>query len=755
MVPRYFQTGSTDILASIRQSVLKNESKPVQPPAPKEEQTELPLMTPPKKAVIATAASLIDICSKYMSAADIERIKEAYRYADDAHLGQFRKSGEPYITHPIAVASILAEWHLDCAAIQAGLMHDVLEDTGHSKNEMAKKFGTVTAEIVDGVSKLDKLKFSSNEIAQAESFKKMLLAMSKDVRVILVKLADRLHNLRTLGVMRPEKRRRIAKETLDIYVPMAHHLGINHAFRELQDLCLQNYYPRRYEVLYKELVAARINRRPALEEILNDTKRMLERANIKGRVLGREKTCYGIYNQMRIKKLSFSEVFDIYGFRVIVTTREDCYRTLGALHMMYKPVQSRFKDFIAIPKSNGYQGLHTTVIGPQGTPVEFQIRTEKMNDIAEQGILTHWLNRGSESDIQTLTHAWLQSLLDLQQKSSDTSEFYENIKADLFPDRIYVFTPKGKIISMPQDSTPIDFAYQIHSDVGNHVRECRINGQVSDIDTKLSNGDMVEISTSSLSHPDPRWLNFVRSGKARAEVRQYLRSLDFDSAVKIGRRVLEEEAPKAQISLDDMSDDVWNAVEKELNVDSRASLYSLVGSGKASFVVVLHRLQSLTAEQQKPEREDGDIEVIVGGKHHAAQIARCCHPVWGDDICVFERAGHGITVHRASCVHAQQGQNNNAERWEKAQWAENDNHHFTVPIDIKVNDIRPAILQATQAVAKEGSSIVGMNIPDDLNDPELQLLVQVDNRIQLMRVMRSLKQVTNVRDVKRRFESSF
>ena len=755
MVPRYFQTGSTDILASIRQSVLKNESKPVQPPAPKEEQTELPLMTPPKKAVIATAASLIDICSKYMSAADIERIKEAYRYADDAHLGQFRKSGEPYITHPIAVASILAEWHLDCAAIQAGLMHDVLEDTGHSKNEMAKKFGTVTAEIVDGVSKLDKLKFSSNEIAQAESFKKMLLAMSKDVRVILVKLADRLHNLRTLGVMRPEKRRRIAKETLDIYVPMAHHLGINHAFRELQDLCLQNYYPRRYEVLYKELVAARINRRPALEEILNDTKRMLERANIKGRVLGREKTCYGIYNQMRIKKLSFSEVFDIYGFRVIVTTREDCYRTLGALHMMYKPVQSRFKDFIAIPKSNGYQGLHTTVIGPQGTPVEFQIRTEKMNDIAEQRILTHWLNRGSESDIQTLTHAWLQSLLDLQQKSSDTSEFYENIKADLFPDRIYVFTPKGKIISMPQDSTPIDFAYQIHSDVGNHVRECRINGQVSDIDTKLSNGDMVEISTSSLSHPDPRWLNFVRSGKARAEVRQYLRSLDFDSAVKIGRRVLEEEAPKAQISLDDMSDEVWNAVEKELNVDSRASLYSLVGSGKASFVVVLHRLQSLTAEQQKPEREDGDIEVIVGGKHHAAQIARCCHPVWGDDICVFERAGHGITVHRASCVHAQQGQNNNAERWEKAQWAENDNHHFTVPIDIKVNDIRPAILQATQAVAKEGSSIVGMNIPDDLNDPELQLLVQVDNRIQLMRVMRSLKQVTNVRDVKRRFESSF
>ena len=308
---------------------------------------------------------------------------------------------------------------------------------------------------------------------------------------------------------------------------------------------------------------------------------------------------------------------------------------------------------------------------------------------------------------------------------------------------------------MPQDCTPIDFAYQIHSDVGNHVRECRINGQVSDIDTKLANGDMVEIATSSLSHPDPRWLGFVRSGKARAEVRQYLRSLDFESAVKIGHKVLEEEAQKAHFSLDAVSDEVWMTVVKENEVDSRASLYSLVGSGKASFVVILHRLQALSEEENEPVKQDGDIEVTVNGKRQAAQIARCCHPVWGDDICVFERAGHGLTVHRASCIHAQQGRNNNAERWEDASWADNPNAHFTVPIDVKVNDIRPAIMQATQAVAQEGASIVGMNIPDDLNDPELQLLVQVDNRIQLMRVMRSIKQVSNVKDVKRRFESSF
>lgn len=758
MVPNFFQPGSTDILASIRQSVLNNERKDSLRVQQDEDATELPLVTPPKKAVIATAASLIDICSKYMSASDIERVKEAYRYADDAHLGQVRKSGEPYITHPIAVASILAEWHLDCAAVQAGLMHDVLEDTGHTKTELAKRFGTVTAEIVDGVSKLDKLKFSSNEIAQAESFKKMLLAMSKDVRVILVKLADRLHNLRTLGVMRPEKCRRIAKETLDIYVPMAHHLGINHAFREMQELCLQHYYPRRYAVLYKELVAARKNRRPALEEILNDTKRMLERANIKGRVLGREKTCYGIYTQMRIKKLSFSEVFDIYGFRVIVTTREDCYRTLGALHMMYKPVQSRFKDFIAIPKSNGYQGLHTTVIGPAGTPVEFQIRTEKMNDIAEQGILTHWLNRGNESDIQTLTHAWLQSLLDLQQRSSNSSEFYENIKADLFPDRIYVFTPKGKIISLPQDCTPVDFAYQIHTDVGNHVKLCRINGQQRDIDTVLQNGDLVEIVTSSLSHPDPRWLGFVRSGKARAEVRQYLRSLDFDSAVAIGRKLLEEECAKALVDWDNIPDKIWEVLMKEHEADSRASLYSMVGSGKASFVVIVHRLQSLMqedADKAIPAKTDGEITVTVNGALQRAQIARCCHPVWGDDICAFERAGHGLTVHRASCMHAQEGRRNNAERWDDAQWGENDFQHFIVPVDVKIQDVRTGIALAAQAVSREGASIVGVNIPDDLNDPELQLMLQVANRIQLMRVMRSIRQMNGIKDVRRKFESTF
>lgn len=755
MVPKYFQTDSTDILATIRQSILGGD-KPAPVPRPGEEERELPMATQTKKAVIATAASLIDICSKYMSPSDIERIRAAYRYADDAHLGQVRKSGEPYITHPIAVASILAEWHLDCPTIQAGLMHDVLEDTGVSKIEMAKTFGTVTADIVDGVSKLDKLKFSSNEVAQAESFKKMLLAMSKDVRVILVKLADRLHNLRTLGVMRPEKRRRIAKETLDIYVPMAHHLGINHAFREMQELCLQNYYPRRYEVLYHALVSARKNRRPALERILNDTKEMLVKSSIRGRVLGREKTCYGIYQQMRIKQLPFSEVFDLYGFRVIVGTRENCYRTLGALHKMYKPVQGRFKDFIAIPKSNGYQGLHTTVIGPQGTAVEFQIRTEQMNDIAEQGILTHWLNRGSESDIQALTRAWLQSLLDLQSKSSSTSEFYENIKADLFPDRIYVFTPKGRIISLPQDSSPIDFAYQVHSDVGTHVKSCRINGQTQKISTLLQNGDMVEIITSNLAHPNPHWLDYVKSGKARAEIRQYLRTQSFDDAVKVGRELLEYEADKVSFNWDEVPDAVYDLLMKEFEVESRASIYSLVGYGKVNSILVLHRAQALMEDMHDDVKtSSAHAEVIFNGQKTNAQLAGCCHPVQGDSICVFERADHGVIVHRASCKHAQKGRADDNERWGDAIWADNHNQQFSVPIDLKVTDVRRATYETTMTVAQEGATIVGLNIPDDLNDPELQLMIQVENRIQLMRVIRALNQVPSIKEVKRRFEASY
>lgn len=487
---------------------------------------DLPLFTPQGPKVLTTADQLIDRCRLFLSTADVEKIREAYRYADNAHLGQFRKSGEPYITHPIAVASILASWKMDAETIEAGLMHDVLEDTPIGKREMVEKFGVAVAELVDGVSKLDKLRFSSNEVAQAESFRKMLLAMSKDVRVILVKLADRLHNLRTLGVMRPEKRARIARETLDIYVPIAHRLGMNNVFRELQELSFANRYPLRYKVLYENVLRRRQERRQILEQILNATREHLSRDGIRCRILGRDKTIYGIYNKMREKHQSLTEALDIYGFRVVVHSLEDCYLTLGALHRLYKPVHARFKDFIAIPKTNGYQSLHTTVIGPDGTPVEYQIRTETMHRIDEDGILVHWLYNTDEGtdDLQSKTTAWLQNLLEIQRNSTDSQEFLENIKVDLFPNRVYVFTPAGKIISLPKGSSAIDFAYEIHTEVGNTARAAKINGETRPLSSELRNGDLVQIIRADHPTPTPEWLEHVHSGKARAEIRQYLRN---------------------------------------------------------------------------------------------------------------------------------------------------------------------------------------------------------------------------------------
>ena len=397
------------------------------------QEADLPLFSPVEKVTkVVTSSELLARCSQFLSKADVERVRQAFMYADDAHLGQFRKSGEPYITHPLAVANILAEWRLDSTTICAGLMHDVLEDTPVAKIEMVERFGVEVAELVDGVSKLDKLRFSSNEIAQAESFRKMLLAMSRDVRVIFVKLADRLHNLRTLGVMRPDKRRRIAKETLEIYVPIAHRLGLNTVFRELQELSFFNHYPRRYEILRENVILTRGNRKAVLERILRETRSALPKCGIVAQVQGRDKTIYGIYNRMRDTHASFSDVLDIYGFRVIVRTREECYLTLCALHQLYKPVHNRFKDFIAIPKANGYRSLHTTVIGPYGTPVEYQIRTEEMHRIDEMGILSHWIYNDSmdTSGIQNMVKSWLQSLMEIQRTSADSSEFLENIKID-------------------------------------------------------------------------------------------------------------------------------------------------------------------------------------------------------------------------------------------------------------------------------------------------------------------------------------
>ena len=710
---------------------------------------DLPLYTPVGKATaIATSAQLLARCRQYLSESDVSRIQAAFRYADDAHLGQFRKSGEPYITHPLAVATILAEWHLDAATICAGLMHDVLEDTGVAKIEMAEQFGIEVTEIVDGVSKLDKLRFSSNEIAQAESFRKMLLAMSRDVRVILVKLADRLHNLRTLGVMRPEKRRRIATETLEIYVPIAHRLGLNTVFRELQELSFFNQHPLRYEVLRKNLIASRGKRRAVLERILRETREALPKHHIVAQVRGRDKTIYGIYNRMRDTHASFSDVLDIYGFRVIVRTREECYLALCALHELYKPVHRRFKDFIAIPKANGYQSLHTTVIGPSGTPIEYQIRTEQMHRIDEMGILSHWLyNDGlNTSELQKMVAAWLQSLLEIQRTSADSSEFIENIKIDLFPDRVYVFTPKSKIISLPRGSCPVDFAYQIHTDIGNKTSGCRINGEEKPLTTELKNGDMVEILTADKAQPDPNWLNYVRSGRARAEIRQYLRTRDFKDSVALGETFLRKAAAEAGINFEMIPEEAWKTVVTENETKNRTALFADVGQGKLFAAAVVTRLVNFMRAREKTAQSTAAVS-IRGTEGMAVQLATCCHPIPGDTIWGFMRKGHGLSVHRADCEHTVRGRKVDSERWMAADWKEDiaSDARFPVPVELEVTDERSALAGVAAELAKAGSAIVGVNMNDNgKTDNKLRLMIQVKDRVHLLHVLRMVRQLPTV-----------
>lgn len=710
---------------------------------------DLPLYTPVGKATaIATSAQLLARCRQYLSESDVSRIQAAFRYADDAHLGQFRKSGEPYITHPLAVATILAEWHLDAATICAGLMHDVLEDTGVAKIEMAEQFGIEVTEIVDGVSKLDKLRFSSNEIAQAESFRKMLLAMSRDVRVILVKLADRLHNLRTLGVMRPEKRRRIATETLEIYVPIAHRLGLNTVFRELQELSFFNQHPLRYEVLRKNLIASRGKRRAVLERILRETREALPKHHIVAQVQGRDKTIYGIYNRMRDTHASFSDVLDIYGFRVIVRTREECYLALCALHELYKPVHRRFKDFIAIPKANGYQSLHTTVIGPSGTPIEYQIRTEQMHRIDEMGILSHWLyNDGLDtSELQKMVAAWLQSLLEIQRTSADSSEFIENIKIDLFPDRVYVFTPKSKIISLPRGSCPVDFAYQIHTDIGNKTSGCRINGEEKPLTTELKNGDMVEILTADKAQPDPNWLNYVRSGRARAEIRQYLRTRDFKDSVALGETFLRKAAAEAGINFEMIPEEAWKTVVTENETKNRTALFADVGQGKLFAAAVVTRLVNFMRAREKTAQSTAAVS-IRGTEGMAVQLATCCHPIPGDTIWGFMRKGHGLSVHRADCEHTVRGRKVDSERWMAADWKEDiaSDARFPVPVELEVTDERAALAGVAAELAKAGSAIVGVNMNDNgKTDNKLRLMIQVKDRVHLLHVLRMVRQLPTV-----------
>jgi GTP pyrophosphokinase/guanosine-3',5'-bis(diphosphate) 3'-pyrophosphohydrolase len=491
----------------------------------------------------AAAASFAALTHKldYLEAADIKRVREAYRFADEAHLGQFRASGEPYITHPIAVAGLCAEWKLDAQAIMAALMHDAMEDCGITKIELIERFGAPVADLVDGLTKLDKLQFSTREESQAESFRKMLLAMARDVRVILIKLADRLHNMRTMDAVLPAKRARVATETLDIYAPIAHRLGLNQTYRELQELSFQNMQPWRQAALAKAVQKARGYRRDIVERIQHDVEKSFIQAKLQVQVFGREKTLFSIYKKMREKHLTFAQVNDIFGFRIVVSTLMECYMAMGVLHQLFKPLPGRFKDYIAIPKANGYQSLHTTLVSPLGTAVEFQIRTEQMHAVAEKGIAAHWLYKSGGAQVQEaqrLGAMWLQSLIDIQDETHDANEFLEHVKIDLFPDAVYVFTPKSKILALPRGATPIDFAYAIHTDVGDHCVAAKVNGEPVALRTELRSGDVVEVVGAPGARPNPAWLNFVRTGRARSKIRHYLKNMEQEESQDLGEKML-------------------------------------------------------------------------------------------------------------------------------------------------------------------------------------------------------------------------
>ena len=700
----------------------------------------------------------------YLKSEDVERVAAAYVYSDVAHAGQMRASGEEYITHPLAVAAICAAWKLDAQALMAALLHDVVEDTGITIRDVAAQFGAPVGELVDGLSKLDKIEFESQENAQAENFRKMLLAMARDVRVILVKLADRLHNMRTIGSLRTAKRRRIARETLDIYAPIAHRLGLNQVYRELQDLSFANLYPHRFAVISRAIKQARGNRREGVNRILEAIQRTLPEAGIAAQVYGREKHVYGIYRKMVEKKLTFAHVLDVYGFRVVVQDLPTAYHALGVLHALYKPVPGKFKDYIAIPKVNGYQSLHTTLIGPFGTPVELQIRTAGMHRVAEAGVAAHWLYKTGDdaiSDVQKKTHKWLQSLLDIQNSSGDPAEFLEHVKVDLFPDEVYVFTPKGRIMSLPRGATVVDFAYTVHTGVGDACVGCKVNNEPMPLRTELKNGDLVEIITSKGSQPNPGWLGFVRTGKARAHIRHYLKTMKFEESAALGERLLGQALRALGINDIELDSARWDKLLRDVGAKSRNDLFADIGLGKSLAAVVARRFQtgmpgaagahgtSGTADDPAAERRR-DVRAapvqIRGADGTAVQLAHCCQPIPGDPIIGLITKGQGLTIHTHDCKTLAKSRRKDHHDWVDVEWDAEPDRFFTVGIRIIVSNGRGILAKVAAALTSADTNITNVHTEDDEsgNYATMAFSIQVADRPHLARVLRRLRRVNEV-----------
>ena len=730
----------------------------------------------------ASAASFAVLTAKldYLDEADVRRVRDAYRFADEAHLGQFRASGEPYITHPIAVAGLCADWKLDVQAIMAALMHDAMEDCGVTKAELVERFGAATADIVDGLTKLDKLQFSTREESQAESFRKMLLAMARDVRVILIKLADRMHNMRTMDAMAANKRARIARETLEIYAPIAHRLGLNQCYRELQEASFRYLQPWRHAALSKAVSRARGNRRDMVERVRQEVELALTQAEVPAQVYGREKTVHSIYTKMRDKHLSFAQVNDIFGFRLVVATLPECYLALGVLHQLYKPMPGRFKDYIAIPKANGYQSLHTTVVSPVGTPVEFQIRTAAMHAVAEAGIAAHWMYKtgpaggGDSPDTKHLGTMWLQSLVDIQRETRDSAEFLEHVKIDLFPESVYVFTPKSKILALPRGATAVDFAYAIHSRVGDHCVAARVNGEPVALRTELTSGDVVEVITAPSARPNPAWLNFVRTGRARSKIRHHLKNMEAEESYDLGLKLLAQALRTEGLPLPSIDDAdtgegdaaLWQALVRWSGNRNRRELLIDIGLGRKIAVIVAKRLARQMAEQgRRPDavtltmgRYASDAEaptqgvvVIDGSENATIQLAGCCQPIPGDDIVGYLGRGEGLLVHTGDCSVGKRLFERDPERWLAVEWSDQPVRAFRTAVSVLVHNGKGVLAEIAQAVSQAEADIahIDMDPARDGETSELKLTLAVRDRQHLADVLRVVRRSPSVMRVSR------
>ncbi len=732
-------------------------------------------MAAAKKAasISASEASFASLLAKiqYLDAPSLDLVRQAYRWADELHLGQMRHSGDPYITHPLAVTALCADWRLDAQALCAALLHDALEDCGIAKGDIVLRFGSTVADLVDGLTKLEKLPDTPREANQSESFRKMLLAMATDVRVILIKLADRTHNMRTLGDTPPVKWARIAGETQEIYAPIAHRLGLNQTYRELQDLSFKYLKPWRYQTLTQATAKARSRARDLIQRGQKDLEAAFANAKLPATISGREKTLFSIYRKMRTKHVNFSDINDLFGFRVIVNSQSECYTALGVLHQLYKPVPGRFKDHIAIPKANGYQSLHTTLIGPSGVTVEFQIRTESMHWIAESGVAAHWLykTQNAAATGHNIGAQWLESLLDIQNETVDASEFWDHVRVDLFPDAVYVFTPKNRIMALPRGATVVDFAYAVHSTIGDRCMSAKVNGELAPLRTELKNGDRIEIITAPVSQPNPAWLSFVRTGRARSKIRHYMKTQAQSQSLVMGERLLAQalrtEGYAAIPAQDAASKTIWDKALRFTGNKTIDELLADLGLGKRMATVVAKRLGKLLAERgQAPDplllssavmlggETAASNQLIVDGSESASMVmATCCHPIPGDDIVGYLGHGEGLIIHREDCPVATRLARKDADRMMSAIWESDIDKSFIVPIQIDAADGQGVLAQITSNLAAADANIVHVDMAQEPTTgiADLRLRIAVRDAPHLAQVFARLARVKAVLKVVR------